>query len=295
MNKKVLFTGAATALITPFKNGKVDLGAFEKIIDYQIEGGVDALVVCGTTGEVSTLCGAEKEELIQFTVTKAKGKVPVIAGVGGNNTDAACKMAKKAQELGADGVLSVAPYYNKGTKSGIVEHYRRIAESAAIPLIVYNVPTRTGVNIDSEMNAKMSRLPYICGVKESCGNMEQCLKIVAETEYGYTLYSGNDSDTLPIMSLGGAGVISVASNIIPHSVSRMCHSFLEGRLNEAKNICLSHTQLFTSLFCEVNPVPIKYAMYRLGFCRNELRLPLTQASPETQKNIDAVLEKLGFV
>lgn len=291
---KELFCGAATALITPFCGNGIDYEAMEKIINFQIEEGINALVVCGTTGEVSTLAKEEKTKLIEFTVNKCAGRVPVIAGTGGNNTEAALEMSFFAKKAGADGILSVAPYYNKGTEKGITEHYKRIAEKCELPTIIYNVPTRTGVSLTPKLYKELSKIPFVCAIKESNGNPASWLKTAVMCD-GLTLYSGNDSDTLPIMALGGKGVISVASNAVPKRIADMCRAELCADINGALAICLECAQLFDVLFTEVNPVPIKYAMWKMGFCQNILRLPLTECEPQTAAKIDSVLLKLGLI
>lgn len=290
-----LYTGAATALITPFCNNRIDYKSLGEIIEFQLAEGINALVVCGTTGEVSTLTVEERKNLIEYTVEKCAGRVPVIAGTGGNNTESAAEMSLFAGKAGADGILSVAPYYNKGTKSGIVEHYRIIAEKCCLPVMVYNVPSRTGVSLTPEIYARLSEIPYIHSVKEANGNAASWLMTAKKCAGRMTLYSGNDSDTLQMMSIGAKGVISVASNVIPKRVSDMCRAELLGDRHGALGICLECAELFDVLFCEVNPVPVKYAMARMGFCRNELRLPLTMCTPETEKTIDTALENLGLI
>ncbi len=291
----MLFKGAATALITPFCNNRIDYTSLGRIIEFQISEGINALVVCGTTGEVSTLTPEERKKLIEFTVEKCAGRVPVIAGTGGNNTVSAAEMSLFAKKAGADGILSVAPYYNKGTKSGITEHYRTIAEKCRIPVMVYNVPSRTGVSLTPEMYGELSEIPYIDSVKEANGNPASWLMTVKKCDGRMTLYSGNDSDTLQMMALGAKGVISVASNVIPKRVSDMCRAELLGDKIGALGICLECADLFEVLFREVNPVPAKYAMFRMGFCKNELRLPLTACTSETEKAVDGALKALGLI
>lgn len=290
-----IFEGAATALVTPFSGDKIDFAAFAENIEFQIKEGISALVVCGTTGEVSTLSVDERKKLIEFTVDKCAGRVPVIAGTGGNNTQSAAEMSRFAKKVGADGILSVAPYYNKGTRRGIIEHYRAIAEQSQLPVIVYNVPGRTGVNLSPEIYKELSWIPGICAVKEACGILERCLKTVSLCGNSFTLYSGNDCDTIPMMSIGAKGVISVASNIVPGKISSMCRAELLGDHVGALNIFVSLAPLFEALFLEVNPVPVKYAMQRLGLCKNELRLPLTPCECATASRIDKELSALGLV
>ena len=290
-----IFEGAATALVTPFSDGVIDFASLGRIIDFQIDEGISALVVCGTTGEVSTLSISERKKMIEFTVERCNGRVPVIAGTGGNNTQTAAEMSVFARDAGADAILSVAPYYNKGTRTGIIEHYRTIAQRSKLPVIVYNVPSRTGVNLTSEIYKELSEIQGIAGIKEAGGNLEKCLKTAALTQGRMTLYSGNDADTLPIISLGGKGVISVASNIVPKRISDMCRAALLGDRGGALGICLECAELFETLFMEVNPVPVKYAMSKLGFCKNELRLPLTVCEEKTAAVVDKVLSKLALV
>lgn len=288
---KNIFSGSATALITPFSNGDVDYEAMGRIIDFQISEGTSALVVCGTTGEVSTLSAKERCGLIRYTVEKCAGRVPVIAGTGGNNTENACRMSEFAAKVGADAILSVAPYYNKGTRGGIVEHYKRIKDACSLPVIAYNVPSRTGVSLKPEDYDRLYRSGSISAVKESNSSPEQWLRTVRLCG-GLTLYSGNDSDTLPMLSLGARGVISVASNLIPKRIADMTRAAMLGDSRGALGVFLECAELFEVLFSEVNPVPIKYAMSRAGFCKNELRLPLTACEEDTARKIDAVMRSL---
>ncbi len=294
-NVKNIFEGAATALITPFCKGKPDFSAFARIIDFQIEEGISALVVCGTTGEVSTLSVEERKKLIEFAIERCAGRVPLIAGTGGNSTASSAEMSLFAKKAGADAILSVAPYYNKGTRKGIIEHYKVISEKCELPVIVYNVPSRTGVNITPEIYCELSKIPGISAIKESNGSVEKCLKTVSLCGNDLTVYSGNDCDTLPIMSLGGKGVISVASNFMPKKISTMCRAELFGEHSGALKLFIECAPIFESLFMEVNPVPVKYAMSRMGFCKNELRLPLTPCEESTAKRIDRDLSALGLL
>lgn len=292
---KTMFKGVATALITPFCNGEPDYISLGGIIDFQISEGTNAIVVCGTTGEVSTLSTNEKEKLIEFTVDRCAGRIPVIAGTGGNNTKTAAEMSLFAKKAGADGILSVAPYYNKGTKSGILNHYKTIAEACELPVMVYNVPSRTGVNLTPELYRELSEIPHITSVKEANGNASSWLSTISRCGKKLTMYSGNDSDTLQMMALGAKGVVSVASNVIPKRMSDMCRAELLGDSNGALAIFTECAPLFEALFAEVNPVPVKYAMSKMGFCKNELRLPLTPCTSETAKLIDNVLSMLGLI
>ena len=282
-----------STLVTPFSGGKPDISAFRSLIRRQIAHGIDALVVCGTTGEVSTLTTDEKKELLTAAVEEAHGRVPVI-GTGGNDTAKACGMSRFAAKIGCDGILSVAPYYNKGTRHGLEEHYRRIAqESDGLPVILYNVPTRTGVDLSPALYAALAKVENIVGVKESCGRMDKILKTMSLCGEDFAVYSGNDSDALPVIAMGGAGVISVASNLYPGRVSRLCRAALDGDMAAARAENKALAPLFEALFFEVNPVPVKTAMAHLGLCENEFRLPLTGASGETLERLKAVLETLG--
>ncbi len=290
-----IFNGSATALITPFSNGRIDYEAVGRIIDFQISEGTSALVVCGTTGEVSTLSVAERKKLMLYCVEKCAGRIPIIMGTGGNNTEACVKMSRYVSDIGANGVLSVAPYYNKGTKNGIIEHYKRISDACRLPVIAYNVPSRTGVSLTPQDYKRLYDDGCISAVKESNSKPDSWLLTRSLCGEALTLYSGNDSDTLPIISIGGMGVISVASNIIPRRISDMCSSALSGDLSKARRICLECASLFDALFSEVNPVPIKYAMSRAGLCRNELRLPLTVCVENTAEKLDEILTLLGVI
>ena len=292
---KGLFKGSATALITPFDKGKIDYNSMERIREHQISGGTHALVVCGTTGEVSTLSVAERKKLMLYCVEKCAGRIPVILGTGGNNTEACVKMSRYASDIGADGILSVAPYYNKGTKNGIIEHYKRISDACFLPVIAYNVPSRTGVNLTPQDYKRLFDKGCISAVKESNSKPDSWLMTRSICGDALTLYSGNDSDTLPIISLGGRGVISVASNIVPKRISDMCKYALSGNFENAARICLECASLFETLFSEVNPVPIKYAMAKAGLCRNELRLPLTVCENKTAERLDEILTLLGVI
>ncbi len=292
MKQEPLFTGAATALITPFDGGKIDLAAFEKLIRIQIEGGISALVVCGTTGEVPTLSETEQNELIRTAVSAAGGRVPIIAGAGGNCTAKVCALAENAAANGADGILCITPYYNKGTKSGIVRHFEEVAASCGLPVLVYNVPSRTGVELTPELYRELSALPGVVGVKESGGSMEKVLGTRICAGEDFAVYSGNDADTLPILSLGGKGVISVASNLFPREVSRVCSAYFSGDTEGALRGTLRLAGLYSALFSEVNPAPVKYAASLMGICREEYRLPLTECTPETKGKLRRVLANL---
>lgn len=275
MTKNPIFRGAATALVTPLTEKGVDYVALEKLINWQIEQGIDGLVIAGTTGEGSTLTDAEHRELFEKAIKMIDGRVPAIAGTGSNDTAYAVDLTKCACELGYDGMLVVTPYYNKATQNGLIKMFATIADASTKPLVVYNVPSRTGVDIAPSTYAVLADHPQIQAIKEASGNLSK----VAETAYlvgdKVDIYSGNDDQILPVLSLGGSGVISVLSNPMPKATSRMCHAFFEGNFEEAKKLQLDLLPLTNALFSEVNPIPVKAAMAAMGFCEDYLRLPLT--------------------
>ena len=273
--KKNIFTGAATALITPFKNGAIDYDAFERILEQQINGGISALVVAGTTGESSTLTDSEHREIISFAIKKVAGRVPVIAGTGSNDTDYAIDLSKFAADEGADAVLLVTPYYNKATQNGLYEHFKAIAQSCKIPCILYNVPSRTGCNILPATAYRLSQIDNIAAIKEASGDISQIVELAHLCADTLDIYSGNDNQILPILSLGGKGVISVLSNIMPAQTNEICRRFFAGDLKGSLALQLEYLPLMSALFSEVNPIPVKAAMAKMGMCENTLRLPLT--------------------
>ena len=273
--KKNIFTGAATALITPFKNGAIDYDAFERILEQQINGGISALVVAGTTGESSTLTDSEHREIISFAIKKVAGRVPVIAGTGSNDTDYAIDLSKFAADEGADAVLLVTPYYNKATQNGLYEHFKAIAQSCKIPCILYNVPSRTGCNILPATAYRLSKIDNIAAIKEASGDISQIAELAHLCADTLDIYSGNDNQILPILSLGGKGVISVLSNIMPAQTNEICRRFFAGDLKGSLALQLEYLPLMSALFSEVNPIPVKAAMAKMGMCENTLRLPLT--------------------
>ena len=289
-----MFAGISTALITPFKaDGTVDEDAFRRLIDFQEKNGVDVIVPCGSTGESATLSPDEHIRVIEIAVDQAK-KAKVLAGAGSNSTAEAITLSRHAEDLGADGVLSISPYYNKPTQEGIYLHYKAIAESVGIPIVVYNVPGRTGSNITSDTMLRMAEIPGIDAVKEASGNMAQIQRIIAGRPKGFEVLSGDDGLTIPMMSIGADGVISVAGNCCPGLMSRMVH-YMESRLfDEALGINKMLLPLFSALFVESNPIPIKFAMGRLGFGNGTPRLPLTPLSEKGQAVLVPVLEELGL-
>ena len=273
--KKNIFTGAATALITPFKNGAIDYDAFERILEQQINGGISALVVAGTTGESSTLTDSEHREIISFAIKKVAGRVPVIAGTGSNDTDYAIDLSRFAADEGADAVLLVTPYYNKATQNGLYEHFKAIAQSCKIPCILYNVPSRTGCNILPATAYRLSQIDNIAAIKEASGDISQIAELAHLCADTLDIYSGNDNQILPILSLGGKGVISVLSNIMPAQTNEICRRFFAGDLKGSLALQFEYLPLMSALFSEVNPIPVKAAMAKMGMCENTLRLPLT--------------------
>ena len=275
MTKNPIFRGAATALVTPLNENGVDYVQLKKLLDWQIEQGIDALVIAGTTGEGSTLTDEEHRELFREAIKMIDGRVPAIAGTGSNDTAYAIDLTKYACELGYDAMLVVTPYYNKATQKGLIKMFTAIADASTKPLILYNVPSRTGVDIAPSTYAALADHPMIQAIKEASGNLSK----VAETAHlvgdKLDIYSGNDDQIIPILSLGGAGVISVLSNPMPKETSRMCHDFFEGNIEAARKTQLDLIPLINTLFCEVNPIPAKAAMAAMGFCEDYLRLPLT--------------------
>lgn len=288
----MIFEGTATALITPFTNDKIDFEAFENLLNFQIENGVNALVVLGTTGEPATMSKQEKEQIIRFATRHVNGRLPIIVGAGSNSTQRAVDACKKAQDLGVDGLLVVTPYYNKCTQDGLVEHYATIAQSTSLSIICYNVPSRTGINLLPSTFERLASIENIVGIKEASGNMEQieqCIRVA--NKYGKAVFSGDDALTVPIIAMGGKGVISVASNAYPKFVSKMTDCALLGNFKEASEMQLAMLPIISSLFCEVNPIPIKRAMQYLGLCDGNIRLPLTRMTKiNAQKMLSTMQE-----
>lgn len=281
-----IFEGVATALITPFdKKNKVNFDAFKKIIDYQLANKTSALVFLGTTGEASTLSEKEKIEIAEFAVSYVNHKAPVILGAGGNNTFEVIKRSKKFAKLGADALLQVSPYYNKATQSGLIEHYSLIATKSNIPQILYNVPSRTGVNILPETVFTLSQNPNIVGIKEAGGNISQLNKLLSQKPKEFAVYSGDDENIFTTLALGGQGVISVVSNILPKDTAELCQLFFEGKTQEARKKQFELLPIIEILFSEVNPIPVKSAMNLLGFEAGNPRLPLTKLSKENLKKL----------
>jgi len=293
--EKPIFTGAATAIITPFKNGEVDYESYAKLIDMQIAGGIDAIVTCGTTGEGSTLTDEEHKAVIKFTVDYVAGRVPVIAGTGSNETAYANDLSKYACEVGADALLLVTPYYNKATQKGLIAHFTATADICDKPIILYNVPSRTGCNLLPETVAKLAEHPRIVAIKEASGNISQIAELAAVAGDKIDIYSGNDDQIVPVLSMGGKGVISVLSNLLPAETSEMCHSFFRGDVKHSAALQCKYHALIDALFCEVNPIPVKAAMSAMGFCEDYLRLPLTPMEEANRQKLFALMKAEGLI
>lgn len=290
-----IFKGAATALITPFKLGKIDFDSFEKLIERQLESGISAIVICGTTGEASALSIEEHLKCIEFAVSRVNKRVPVIAGTGNNSFEKAKYLSLKACEVGADSLLVVTPYYNKANAEGLIKYYTDIAELSTKPIILYNVPSRTGVNIPLEVYLKLSEHENIVGVKEAGGNISGIALLSSKVSEDFAIYSGNDDQILPILSLGGSGVISVVSNVFPRETQKLCDAYFAQDTEKARRLQLKLIDIINALFSDVNPIPVKYALSELGLCSNELRLPLTQANNNTKKLVYQALKELGAI
>lgn len=279
--KDIIFKGCATAIVTPFdENDNINFDEFKKMVEFQIENGVNAIVVCGTTGEAATMSTEEKQELIRYCIKTVDKRVPVIVGVGSNNTKAVIENEKIAEELGADGLLVVTPYYNKTTQKGIIEHFKLIAENTSLPIILYNVPGRTGVDISLDTYLELSKIENIVATKEASGDISKVLKIRNLCGDNLNVYSGNDDQIIPILSLGGIGVISVLSNIMPKYTVDMIEKYFKKDIEEASSMQINASKLIESLFKEVNPIPIKQALNILGFECGKPRLPLIECSNE---------------
>ena len=289
--KKILFKGCGTAIATPFTKDGVNFEEFKKLLEFQIQEGADAIIVCGTTGESSTMTKQEKKDTIRFAIDTVAKRIPVIAGTGGNNTKEAIEMSQYAESVGADGLLLVTPYYNKTTQEGLIAHYSVIAQSVSIPIILYNVPSRTGVNILPETCFALSKIPNIVAVKEASGNISQVAKIAALCQEDLAIYSGNDDQIIPILSLGGLGVISVLSNIEPKFTHQMVMDFLNGNTKAAKEAQLKCLPLVDALFCEVNPIPVKAALCMKGYAFGIPRLPLIEMSSKGKEKLQKAIEE----
>ena len=294
MTKNPIFTGAATALVTPLTENGVDYAAFEKLINWQIDSGIDALVICGTTGEASTLTDEEHRQVLKFAAQVVNGRVPIIAGTGSNDTAYAIDMTRYACEIGYDAMLVVTPYYNKTTQRGLIAMFTAIADASTKPLILYNVPSRTGVNIEPATYAALADHPNIAAIKEAGGNISKVVETAALVGDKLDIYSGNDDQIVPILACGGKGVISVLSNVVPKETSDICHTFFRGDVKAAMDMQIKYLGLTNALFCEVNPIPVKAAMAALGFCENYLRLPLVPMEDAHEKMLLQKMRDLGL-
>jgi len=292
--KNTIFTGAATALVTPLNDKGIDYERYAALIEWQIAQGIDALVTVGTTGEGSTLTDEEHREAIRFCVEQVKGRVPVIAGTGSNDASYAIELTKYACEVGADAMLLVTPYYNKATQKGLIQFFTAIADASTKPCILYNVPSRTGCNLLPATCAVLADHPNIAAIKEASGNISQIAQVAALCGEKLDIYSGNDDQIVPVLSLGGKGVISVLSNVLPKETSLLCHKFLDGDVAGARAMQLQYLPLIDALFCEVNPIPAKAAMAAMGFCENYLRLPLTPMEPQNEQKLLQLMQENGI-
>jgi 4-hydroxy-tetrahydrodipicolinate synthase len=295
MNKPTVFTGAATAIITPLTPDGIDFDRYGAMIDWQIEAGIDAIVAVGTTGEGSTLSDEEHRAAIKYCVERVNHRVPVIAGTGSNDTAYSVDLSRYAASVGADAMLLVTPYYNKATQKGMIACSVAVADAIDKPCILYNVPGRTGCNMLPKTVAEMAEHPNIVAIKEASGNMSQIAEIASLVEGKMDIYSGNDDQIVPVLSLGGKGVISVLSNILPAETSLMCKKFFNGDVAGARRMQLDYLELINTLFCEVNPIPVKAASGLMGLCSGELRLPLCDPEPENLAKISAVLKEYGLI
>lgn len=294
--KKVVFKGSGVALITPMHaDGSVNFDTLERLIEFHLENKTDAIITCGTTGESATMSDAEREAVIKFTVEKAAGRIPVIAGTGSNNTAHALEMSRQAQKLGVDALLVVTPYYNKTSQNGLIEHYTHIADNVDLPIILYNVPSRTGVSIQPETYLELSMHPNIVATKEANGDLSVIAKTMALCGEELAVYSGNDDQILPILSLGGLGVISVFANVCPRECREMHEQYFSGNLDASRKLFLRANELMNLLFCDVNPIPVKEALNQLGFACGRCRLPLSTLTESNKNKLVNSMKSFGLV
>lgn len=290
-----MFQGSIVALVTPFKNGEVDEKALKRLVEFHIKNGTDGIVPCGTTGESATLSYEEHDKVIEVVIEAAKGKVPVIAGTGSNSTEEAIMLTRHAKKSGADASLQVAPYYNRPTQEGLYLHFKKIAEEVDLPMVLYNIASRTGVNIEPETMYKLSQIKNIVGVKEASGNLDQMSRIIQLCGEKFTLLSGDDSLTLPILAIGGKGVVSVLNNIIPKDISDLVKAFMKGDIAGARRMHYKLLPLIKAMFIETNPIPVKTAMGLLGMINPELRLPLCDMSVGNLEKLKNALKAYGLL
>ncbi len=288
--------GCGTAIVTPFQQDEsIDEAAFRRLVDFQIAGGVDFLVACGTTGESVTLSEKEQDRVVELTIEAAAGRVPTVAGAGGYNTYEVIEKIARFEHLGADAILSVTPYYNKPTQEGLYQHYRAIAESTSLPIILYSVQGRTGVNLEPATVARLAEIDNIIGIKEASGNISQIAEIASLVDASFKIFAGDDSVCLPTAALGGVGVISVASNVLPKPVSDLCHAAIEGRFDEARRLNRELTPIFKVMFIESNPIPVKAALAMLGLIEEVYRLPMVPMAPANRAKLEQVLADAGVL
>ncbi len=290
-----MFGGAIVAIVTPFSNGRVDEEAFRRLINFQIENGTQAIVPCGTTGESATLSHEEHKRVIEFVIKEVDGRVPVIAGTGSNNTAEAIELTQHAKKAGADGALMILPYYNKPTQEGLYQHFKTVAEAVSLPIIMYNIPSRTGINMLPATVARLAKIENIVGVKESSGDLVQITQIIEACGKDFDVLSGDDPLTLPLMAVGGKGVISVASNVAPREMSDMVTAFQKGNLAKAQELFIHLQPLFRALFLVTNPIPVKMALGLMGMITPEMRLPLYPMDEENTDKLKKVLSDYGLL
>ncbi len=295
MKKKTIFTGSAVAIVTPFLDGAVDYDALGRLIEFQIAGQTDAIVICGTTGESSTLSDEEHRKCIEYTIEKVNRRVPVIAGTGSNDTSYALELSKFAADAGADGLLLVTPYYNKASVKGLIRHFKTIAENVDCPGILYNVPSRTGCNLTLPVYKELADCENLVAIKEASGNISQIAQTIAEYGDSFDVYSGNDDQIVPILSLGGKGVISVLANPMPKETHDICQLYFDGKVKESAELQLKLLNFANALFCEVNPIPVKTAMAAMGFCSEELRLPLCEMEDANKVKLLNAMKNVGLL
>lgn len=293
--KKTIFTGAAVAIVTPFDENGINFDELKKLIDFNIDNGTDAIVIAGTTGESATMSDEEHKSAIKFTVDYVNKRVPVIAGTGSNDTMYAVQLSQYAESVGADGILVVTPYYNKATQSGLVKHFKYIADNVNIPIILYNVPSRTGVNIAPETYVELAKHPMIVAAKEASGDLSHIAKVRALCGDNLDIYSGNDDQIVPILSLGGKGVISVLSNVAPKTAHDICSLYFEGKVKESSELQLKYLELINDLFMEVNPIPVKTALGLMGYKVGDLRMPLFAMEGSNLEKLKACLKKYNLI
>ena len=290
-----IFEGSGVAIVTPMKKGNVDYDCFGKLLEWQVEEGTDAIIVCGTTGEASTLSDKEQIDTIAYAVEKINKRIPVIAGVGSNETSHAVRLTEGAEGAGADALLHVTPYYNKATRKGLIAHFESVASATSLPILLYSVAGRTGMNIAPDVCEELAQVKNIVGIKEASGNISQVVEIARRSPEGFDMYSGNDDMIVPLLSVGGKGVISVLANVAPRDTHNMVRYYLDGNVKEACELQLKSKALIDALFSEVNPVPVKAALYMMGMCEYEYRLPLCQMEDATFEKLKKEMKAYGLV